>query len=55
MNQNKYVFAQLVAFLDWIHFIYLARKYSCFVFCKYYFFVKSLVYVTADSSLQYTL
>ena len=28
MNQNKYVFAQLVAFLDRNHFNYLARKYS---------------------------
>ena len=28
MNQDKYVFAQLVAFLDRNHFNYLARKYS---------------------------
>ena len=28
MNQDKYVFAQLVAFLDRNHFCYLARKYS---------------------------
>jgi len=28
MNQNKYIFAQLVAFLDRNHFNYLARKYS---------------------------
>ncbi len=28
MNQNKYVFAQLVAFIDRNHFNYLARKYS---------------------------
>ena len=28
MNQDKYVFAQLVAFLDRNHFNYLARKYD---------------------------
>ena len=33
MNQNKYFFTQLVAFLNWNHFNYLTRKYSSFVFC----------------------
>ncbi len=28
MNQDKYVFAQLVTFLDRNHFNYLARKYD---------------------------
>lgn len=36
MNQDKYVFAQLVAFLDRNHFNYLARKYSGDRYAKHF-------------------
>lgn len=36
MNQDKYVFAQIVQFLDRNHFNYLVRKYQCDRYIKHY-------------------
>ena len=36
MNQDKYVFAQIVQFLDCNHFNYLVRKYQGDRYIKHY-------------------
>ena len=43
MNQDKYIFAQLVAFLDRNHFNYLARKYSGDRYVKHFTYWNQLL------------
>ena len=55
MNQDKYVFAQLVAFLDRNHFNYLARKYDGDRYVKHFTCWNQLLALEAHQSKRYHL